>query len=227
MRDEALPIYGDQPIHYDRYEADPNSWEPPFAAAAAAGQPVPSIEALRAEVAARLAARQEELAAAESDPLPEASEDEVMYTRLLEGSFYAGGVKEAMRNRAEQATETAGGGGAATMAAAALTANVDAAEAAGEAALMAAGDGHGSGGWRAAADRWPWPTAEEVLDEAAERRAAQRVWVLMGGDGPARQQALRSGANIWAKLQRCCDLQVGDGEKEGGGERAVRAGCQC
>lgn len=219
MRDEALPVYGDQPIHYDRYEADPDSWQPPFAAAAAAGQPVPSIEQLREEVAARLAARQAELEQEDSDLLPAASEDEVMYTRLLEGSFYGDGVKESIRKRAEQAQETAGGGGAATMAAAALSANVDAAAAAGEAAAAtaaAAGDS-GSGGWKGAADRWPWPTAEEVLDEAGERRAAQRVWVLMGGDGPARQQALRSGANIVAKLQRCCDLQVGGGMGGGGG----------
>lgn len=219
MRDENIPVYGDQPIKYDRY--DPMlDWEPPFVAAAEAGQPVPSIEQLRQEVSERLKAREQELAEGEQDLLPVASEDEVMYGRLLEGSFYEGGVKETLKRRAEQAQETAGGGGAATMAAAALTANVEAAEMAGEAAALAdaaaAGSStaallassSGSDSLRATADRWPWPSAEEVLDEAAERRAAQRVWVLMGGDGPGRQQALRSGANIVAKLQRCCDLQV-------------------
>jgi hypothetical protein len=219
MRDEELPVYGDQPIKYDRY--DPmEDWEPPFAAAAAAGQPIPSIEQLRQQVAERMAARAEELGEGKQDQLPGATEDEVMYGRLLEGSLYEGGVKETLKRRAEMAQETAGGGGAATMAASALSANVEAAEAAGEAAALsdAAAGGSlaallGSGGsgdsLRATAERWPWPTAEEVLDEAAERRAAQRVWVLMGGDGPGRQQALRSGANVWAKLQRCCDLQVG------------------
>jgi hypothetical protein len=215
MRDENLPVYGDQPIQYDRYD-DMLDWEPPFAAAAAAGQPVPSIEQLRQEVAARLEARRAELEAGDQDLLPGANEDEVMYGRLLEGSFYDGGVRETLRKRAEMAQETAGGGGAATMAAAALTANVEAAQAAAEAAALqeasssggAAGLVGSSSSLKAAADRWPWPTAEEVLDEAAERRAAQRVWVVMGGDGPGRQQALRSGANIVAKLQRCCDLQV-------------------
>lgn len=227
MRDEQLPFYGDQPIKYDRYDAYLD-WEPPFAAAAEAGQPIPSIEQLRQDVAERLAARERELLEAESIPedrMPDVTSDEVMYGRLLEGEFYQEGVKETLRRRAEQAKETAGGGGAATMAAAALTANVDAAEAAGEAAAFAedaadsssGGAGSGallegssssSGGLIAAADRWPWPTVQEVLDEAAERRAAQRVWVLMGGDGPGRQQSLRSGANIVAKLQRCCDLQV-------------------
>jgi hypothetical protein len=214
MRDENLPVYGDQPIQYDRYD-DMLDWEPPFAAAAAAGQPIPSIEQLRQEVAARLEARRAELAEGDQDPLPSANEDEVMYGRLLEGSFYDGGVRETLRKRAEMAQETAGGGGAATMAAAALTANVEAAQAAAEAAALqeasSSGDAAALAGssLKAAADRWPWPTVEEVLDEAAERRAAQRVWVVMGGDGPGRQQALRSGANIVAKLQRCCDLQVG------------------
>lgn len=208
-------------------------WEPPFAAAAAAGRPIPSVEQLRQEAAARVAARDQELLTGDQDPLPPASGDEVMIGRLLEGSFYEGGVKATIKARAQQASQTAGGGGAATLAAAAMTANVEAAEVAGEAAALAAdaaaaaaaaGDGSssgssagvlsllGSGGdadsLREAADRWPWPTVEEVLDEASVRRAAQRVWVLMGGDGPGRQQALRSGANIWAKLQRCCDLQV-------------------
>jgi hypothetical protein len=219
-------------------------WEPPFAAAAAAGRPIPSIEQLRQEAGDRAEANTQELLTGDQDPLPPVSGDEVMMGRLLEGSFYEeGGVKDTLRSRAQQASETAGGGGAATLAAAALTANVEAAEVAGEAAALAAdaaavaaaaaagdgsssgssgssaaagvlsllGRGGGSGGdsLREAADRWPWPTVEEVLDEASVRRAAQRVWVLMGGDGPGRQQALRSGANIWAKLQRCCDLQVG------------------
>jgi hypothetical protein len=36
------------------------------------------------------------------------------------------------------------------------------------------------------------------------------VWVLVGGDGPQRQQAFRSGANVAAKLARCCDIQVSE-----------------
>lgn len=223
MRDENLPMYGDQPIEYDRYD-DMLDWEPPFAAAAAAGQPIPSIEQLRQQVAARLEARQAELGEGEQIPLPSVTVDEVVYQRLLEGSFYDGGVKETMRKRAEMAQETAGGGGAATMAAAALTANVEAAQAAAETAVMQAVSSSGGdvagllrsssgGSLKTAADRWPWPTAQEVLDEAAERRAAQRVWVVMGGDGPGRQQALRSGANIVAKLQRCCDLQVSNNRR--------------
>lgn len=241
MRDEQLPFYGDQPIKYDRY--DPYlDWEPPFAAAAEAGQPIPSIEQLRQEVAERLAARERELLEAElipEDRMPDVTSDEVMYGRLLEGEFYQEGVKETLRRRAEQAKETAGGGGAATMAAAALTANVEAAEAAGEAAAFAEDaadsssgavsgallDSSSSGGLIAAADRWPWPTVQEVLDEAAERRAAQRVWVLMGGDGPGRQQSLRSGANIVAKLQRCCDLQVGVRRVRGYGHTLTTCHC--
>lgn len=214
-------------------------WEPPFAAAAAAGRPIPSVDQLRQEAEARVTARDQELLAdPDQDPLAPASGDEVMMNRLLEGSFYEDGVKATIKRRAQQASETAGGGGAATLAAAAMTANVEAAEVAGEAAALAAdaadaaaaaaagdagdgssssssagvlallGSGDAGGSLREAADRWPWPTVDEVLDEAAVRRAAQRVWVLMGGDGPGRQQALRSGANIWAKLQRCCDLQV-------------------
>lgn len=235
-------------------------WEPPFAAAAAAGRPIPSVEQLRQEAAARVTARDQELLAGDQDPLPPASGDEVMIGRLLEGSFYEGGVKDTLKRRAQQAAETAGGGGAATLAAAAMTANVEAAEVAGEAALLAAdagaaaaaavagpgdggsssgssagmlsllGGGSGGGGadsLREAADRWPWPTVEEVLDEASVRRAAQRVWVLMGGDGPGRQQALRSGANIWAKLQRCCDLQVGEGLCDMGRHHGVWCGGGC
>jgi hypothetical protein len=34
------------------------------------------------------------------------------------------------------------------------------------------------------------------------------VWVLVGGDGSQRQRAFRSGANVAAKLARCCDIQV-------------------
>jgi hypothetical protein len=47
-----------------------------------------------------------------------------------------------------------------------------------------------------------------VAAEAAVRRPAPRVWVLVGGDGSQRQRAFRSGANVAAKLARCCDIQV-------------------
>jgi hypothetical protein len=55
---------------------------------------------------------------------------------------------------------------------------------------------------------WPWPTDQQLLREVMARRGASRVWVLLGGDGLGRQDSLRTGANIWGKLQRCCDLQV-------------------
>jgi hypothetical protein len=76
------------------------------------------------------------------------------------------------------------------------------------AGLSSSSGGGGVGSVVAAQQRWPWPTEAEVAAEAAARRAAPRVWVLLGGDGPGRQAALRSGANMVAKLQRCCDLQV-------------------
>ncbi len=49
-------------------------------------------------------------------------------------------------------------------------------------------------------------------DEEEEVPAPQRprVWVLMGGEGDERQESLRTGVNVWAKLQRFPDLLVSD-----------------
>jgi hypothetical protein len=124
----------------------------------------------------------------------------------------AAGAAALLDIAAEEAAAAAGGGDSSS--------SSSGGRAAGGRTRLGGGGGSGGGGDDgiggvaaadsiiAAEERWPWPTEAEVAAEAAERRAAPRIWVLIGGDGPARQQALRSGANVVAKLQRCCDLQV-------------------
>ncbi len=52
------------------------------------------------------------------------------------------------------------------------------------------------------------PSVMEVAAEVSQLRPLPRVWVLMGGEGVDRHMSLRSGVNVWAKLQRYPDLQV-------------------
>lgn len=52
----------------------------------------------------------------------------------------------------------------------------------------------------------PQTPAAATLELVQNRKP--RVWVVMGGDGDQRQASLRTGVNVWAKLQRFKDIQV-------------------
>jgi hypothetical protein len=108
---------------------------------------------------------------------------------------YKGGVTATLQRRERQGGDPS----LSSAAAAAAAAGGPGSDAAAAAAAAAGGD---------AFARWPWPSEAEVAVEAALRRPAPRVWVLVGGDGSQRQRAFRSGANVAAKLARCCDIQV-------------------
>eukprot|EP00775_Hariotina_reticulata_P002565 gene2565-2867_t len=199
LRDEGLYTYGDQPISYDRWDSG-DDWVPPGivqAEAAAAGLPVPSVAELQQQELDRQAVRQEELQTRQYSPedkLPDVTDDEVYMGRMLGLDRYKGGVEDTIKRRLAEKGKAAAAAAAAGAVSTALAGPGSQAADDAEEALV---DSH-----------WPWPSDQELLTEVAARRGASRVWVLMGGDGLGRQESLRSGANIWAKLQRCCDLQV-------------------
>ncbi|KAF8072596.1 hypothetical protein HT031_000256 [Scenedesmus sp. PABB004] len=212
LRDEGLTYIAAQPIRYNRFDSG-EDWVPPAIAAAAAaaeGRPVPSVRELQAQLdadAEAAAAALRERAYAPEDRLPDVSEDDILTGRLLGHDRYAGGVREALARKAKGA----GDGAAAAAAAAAARGGDGEPPRAGrpsKAAPLAAAAPGDVAALAASLGSWPWPEEREVLDAAASRRPAPRVWVVTGGDGQGRQAAFRSGANIAAKLARCADLQV-------------------
>jgi hypothetical protein len=203
MRDEGRPFLGDQPVQYDRWDSG-KDWVPPGAAVAdalARGERPLSVAELREAAAAAIQADVDAALAEPHGPrdlLPDVSEDQIVFGRLLGFDRLAPTTSEVLTRAAADAV-------AAGEAAAAADAGLDAAGSASSWTLTSSGR-VGSGG--AGGD-----VADEevaVAVEAARRRATQRVWVLLGGDGLARERAFRSGANAAAKLGRCADLQVCD-----------------
>ncbi|WIA08499.1 hypothetical protein OEZ85_007934 [Tetradesmus obliquus] len=197
MRDEDMFHYGNQPIRYDRWDTG-DSWVPPAIEAAGEGKLFPDVRELQAREDAKRQAKRDALLDrqySEEDRLPEATEDEVLMGRILGHDRYKGGVTATLQRRERQGGDPS----LSSAAAAAAAAGGPGSDAAAAAAAAAGGDEF---------ERWPWPSEAEVVAEAALRRPAPRVWVLVGGDGPQRQRAFRSGANVAAKLARCCDIQV-------------------
>lgn len=191
-----------------RYDSG-DDWVPPAivaAQAAAEGKPIPSIADFQREESERQElARQQMLNGpySEADRLPQVSEDEVLYYRLLGPDRYKGGVQAALQQSREWQKDS--------RTQIALSAQKAAEEAVQTGAEVvrppAAAPQHVLGG-TVQQDNWPYPSEKELADEIVGRQAAPRVWVLMGGDGLDRQRCFRNGANIVAKLQRCQDLQV-------------------
>lgn len=192
-----------------RYDTG-DDWVPPAivaAEAAAAGEPRPSIADFQQEEAEKLEQSRQQLlngSYSDADRLPDVTDDEVLYYRLIGQDRYKGGIQASLQQSRDWQKESR-----TQIAVAAQKAAEEALQSGGKITgpLTAAPQGPVSG--TAPEDHWPYPSERELEAEVESRLAAPRVWVLMGGDGQDRQRCFRNGANIVAKLQRCQDLQVG------------------
>lgn len=136
--------------------------------------------------------------------MPDVSDDEVLYYRLLGQDRYKGGVQAALQQSRDWQKESR-----MQIAVSAQQAAEEAVRSGGETTSPPSAAPQGSVSGTAPPDHWPYPSERELAAEVESRLAAPRVWVLMGGDGQDRQRCFRNGAHIVAKLSRCQDLQVG------------------
>lgn len=176
------------------------------AQAAAEGKPIPSSADIQQEELAKQEQRRQQIlngTSSEADRLPDVTEDELIYYRLLGPDRYKGGVQPALQEARDWQKESR-----TQIAVAAQQAAVEAVESGIDDARTPAAAPRGVLGGTMPQDTWPYPSEKELLVEAESRLAAPRIFVLMGGDGLDRQRCFRNGANIVSKLQRCQDLQV-------------------